>query len=251
MSEIIHVDKKDGVATVTMVHGTVNAIDERLVTSLRTVLEELETDDSIRCVVLTAKGKFFSFGFDIPHFLKADRKDFRVFIEDFTDLYAYLFMYPKPVLASLNGHCIAGGCMLATACDYRIMVLGKSVISLNELAFGSGLFAGSVTMLRNCVGRRNAQTIVYNAKLYGAADAKALGLVDMISSGGNLAEKTYNKATKLKAKAGPAFAGTKRLLRQKLHEDMVRMEPASIDEFLEIWYHEDTQKNLREIEIDG
>jgi len=66
-------------------------------------------------VVLTGRDRFFSFGLDIPEFLSYSKPDFIRFVTKFADLYTYVFLYPKPVLAALNGHTIAGGCMLATA----------------------------------------------------------------------------------------------------------------------------------------
>jgi 3,2-trans-enoyl-CoA isomerase len=72
----------------------------------------------IAAVILTGSGKFFSFGFDIPEFLAITKEEFTEYLANFTDLYTYLFLYSKPVIAALNGHTMAGGCMLALACDH-------------------------------------------------------------------------------------------------------------------------------------
>ena len=117
---------------------------KRVIDETAGCLQSLAADPDIRAVILTGDGSFFSFGFDIPEFLSHSKESFSSLLKRFTGLYTYLFTYPKPVVAALNGHAVAGGCMLALACDYRIMVSGKAKISSNEIAFGSSVFAGSV-----------------------------------------------------------------------------------------------------------
>jgi enoyl-CoA hydratase/carnithine racemase len=157
--EFVLVSKDDGIATVTLSRRKVNALNEAVIEELNACLKELEGAADVRGVILTGRGKFFSFGFDIPEFLSLPKESFARYLTKFTDLYRYMFLYPKPLVAALNGHTIAGGCMLATACDYRLMISGKARISLNEITFGSSVFAGSVELLRYWTGDKNAQTI--------------------------------------------------------------------------------------------
>jgi enoyl-CoA hydratase/carnithine racemase len=124
--------------------------------------------------------KFFTFGFDIPEFLKYPRESFERYLTKFTGLYTDIFLFPKPVIAALNGHTIAGGCMLTISCDYRLMVPGKAKISLNEINFGSSLFAGSVEMMKFWVGTRHAERAVSTGEMYGADEALRMGLIDQI-----------------------------------------------------------------------
>src|ERR1043165_9471410 len=98
---------KDGeIATLMLNKGKVNALNGAVLDQLRTHLEALENDREVRAVILTGSGKFFSFGFDVPEFLSFTKEQFAEFVTNFTDLYAYLFLYPKPVVAALNGHAI-------------------------------------------------------------------------------------------------------------------------------------------------
>ena len=156
----------------------VNAIDEPTIDELKDCFRELGADEGARAVVFSGEGKFFSFGFDIPGFLGHSKPEFSRFLTKFTDLYTYLFTYPKPVVAALNGHTVAGGLMLALACDRRFMAAGKGKVALNELAFGSSVFAGSVEMLRFAVGNRNAEEILYTGAMVLPEEALRLGLVD-------------------------------------------------------------------------
>ena len=245
----IHVSKDDEIAIVTLSRGKVNALNEPLVEEITNSFEDLATDNEVKSIIFTGSGKFFSFGFDVPEFLSYPKNDFIRYLEKFTRLYTALFCFPKPVVAALNGHTIAGGCMLATACDFRLMVTGKARISLNEITFGAPVPAGALEMLKYCAGSRNAQSIVYSGAMYSAEEAFQLGLVDQISSEDSLAEDARKIAQELAEKESSAFRSIKQLLRKPVAERMIKREKDAILEFVDIWYSEQTWENLKKIEI--
>lgn len=242
-------EKSGGVATLTLSRGKVNALNGPVVDELRAALEALEGEPGVRAVVLTGAGKFFSFGFDIPEFLSHTREQFADYVTRFTDLYTYLFLYPKPVVAAINGHAVAGGCMIVLACDRRVMIGGRAKISLNEIGFGSTVFAGSVEMLRFWVGGAAAAAVLYSGAMYSAAEAERLGLVDEVADGEGLTDAAARAASELAAKPAPAFASMKSLLRKPVADEMRRREAESVEEFVEIWYSEATRANLQTIKI--
>jgi enoyl-CoA hydratase/carnithine racemase len=247
--EFVHVSITDGIAEARLKRGKVNALSEPAVEEIADCLRSLAADLDTRAVILTGDGAFFSFGFDIPEFLGYSRESFAKFLQRFTALYSYLFTYPKPIVAALNGHAIAGGCMLALACDYRIMVSGKAKISLNEISFGSSVFAGSVGMLRFLVGGKNAQAILYNGTMYSAEMAVQLGMIDKVSSTESLMKDAREMAQRMTGKDPAAFRSIKNLLRAPVAEDMARDEERSVQESVSIWYSESTRQNLRGITI--
>jgi Delta3-Delta2-enoyl-CoA isomerase len=241
--------KNNGVAKVSLSKGKVNALNETIAEELYDCFSDLETDQEVNSVILTGNGKFFSFGFDVPEFLSCSKDDFTRYLTKFTKLYTYIFLFPKPVIAALNGHTIAGGCMLAIACDYRIMVSEKAKISLNEITFGSSVFAGSVEMLKFCAGSGNAQTILYSGAMYSANQAMNMGLVDKVSSIDNLMSEAEKTALDFAKTDNTAFTSIKRLLRRPPAEDMAKREKESIQEFVDIWYSEKTWEKLKKIKI--
>jgi enoyl-CoA hydratase/carnithine racemase len=241
----------DGIATITLQRGKVNALNEQLVDELRHRLESLEKDSSVRSVILTGKGKFFSFGLDIPELYDYSRESFAEFLRKFTSLYTRLFVFPKPVIAAINGHAIAGGCMLASACDCRLMVTGKAKISLNEITFGSSVFAGSVEMLTYAVGSRNAETMLCSGAMYPAEDAARFGLVDKVVSEDALQNEARQKAEEMAGKSAAAFRSIKLLLRGPVAKAMETGEAASIREFVDIWYSPATRAMVKNIQIRG
>jgi Delta3-Delta2-enoyl-CoA isomerase len=247
--DFVVLSTQDGIAEARLKRGKVNALNEQIVEEIRACFERMAGDPHIRAVILTGDGPFFSFGFDIPEFLSYSKESFANFVTQFTGLYTYLFTYPKPLVAALNGHAIAGGCMLALTCDYRIMVSTKAKIGLNEIAFGSSVFAGSVEMLKFLVGARNAHTVLYEGAMYLANAALEVGIIDQVSSDENLMVDARAVAQRLAAKDATAFRSLKGLLRCSVAEDMARKEEPSVREFVDIWYSEGTWKNLQAIKI--
>jgi 3,2-trans-enoyl-CoA isomerase len=160
-----------------------------------------------------------------------------------------MFLYPKPIVAALNGHTIAAGCMLALACDRRVMVTGNAKISLNEVSFGSSIFVGSTEILRFWVGSKNATEILYSGAMYSAEEAQGLFLIEDVASEQDVISVAAKAASELGAKNSPAFASIKRLLWKRAVENARRREVESIGEFVEIWYSKATWANLGKIKI--
>jgi Delta3-Delta2-enoyl-CoA isomerase len=244
----VAVQQENGIATVVLERGKVNALNPAVIQELSEAFEALRDDPAARAVVLTGSGRFFSFGFDIPEFLSFTREEFASFLTSFTALYRALFSYPKPLVAALNGHAVAGGCMLALAADTAIVAEGHAKIALNEIAFGSSVFAGSTEMLQFRTTTR-ASEILYSGAMYAPAEAREVGLVSEVVAAEMLLDRARAIAGELASKRPAAFASVKALLRSPVADAMAAREAASITEFVDIWYSEPTWTNLRSITI--
>ena len=243
--------KSDGIATVRIERGKVNALNETVVSELYDVFRVLETDESVRSVILTGAGKFFSFGFDIPEFLSYSKGEFERYLDAFSEFYRYLFRFPKPVVAALNGHTVAGGCMLAIACDHRLMVDEKAKIALNEIGFGSSVFAGSTAILVYCIGTKKAQEVLFSGRMYSPLEAQQIGLVDEVAPENLLDARALEVAREYACRDSTAFASIKDLLKEPVSEQIALREKGSIKKVVDIWYSENTWENLRKITIRG
>lgn len=242
-------ERQRDVSILTLARGKVNALDEAMVDRLREQVGSLEHDPKTRAVVLAGQGSFFSFGFDVPALYGYSPGDFTRFLCKFTDLYGSLFVFPKPVVTAVNGHAVAGGCMLATTADYRIMATGKARISLNEITFGAALFAGSVEMLTRLVGERRAEIVALAGAMYSAEDAQAIGLIDEVVQPVAVVPRAIEIAAEMAGRDAVAYAAIKNLLRGPVAERIRLAEAGSIQRFVEIWYSPSTREHLKKIQI--
>ncbi len=245
----LSVSNEDGLATVTISRGKVNALNEPLVEELDKCFADMEEDPAVRAIVLRGSGNFFSFGFDVPEFLSYSKADFTRFINKFGALCHRAYLFPKPVIGALNGHTVAGGCLLALACDYRIMVKGKARMGLNEITFGAPMFSNGAEMLRSLVGTGKAERILLLGSMYSAEEALAMGLVDEAVEGEGFEERVRKAARDFSQKDPEPFGIVKRLLRKPFADRMTENGEQSIREFVDVWYSEKTWKNLEAIRI--
>lgn len=238
-------------AIITLNRPKVNALNERVITELRAAFQNAESNDYVNSVILTGEGSFFSFGFDVPEFHSYPKSSFESHVINFSKLVKEIFMFPKPVVAAINGHCIAGGAVLALACDYRVMVSDKAKIALNEMTFGSSLFSSVTEILQYAVGSRKSEEIVYSGNMYSAEQALCLGLIDKSVNEEQFLESASELAQDFAAKDRKAFASIKKMFKQETLKRIENRERETILEFIDIWYSKSTREQLAKIEIHG
>ena len=139
--------------------------------------------------------------------------------------------------------------MLMTACDYRIMASGKAKVSLNEVTFGSLVFAGSVETLKCCVGHRVAETMLLEGRMYNAERAHELGLVDCVASPDKLMPIAQEVASGYVANDPHAFTALKKLVRGPIADEMRKRDPLGNRNFADLWYTPQTREKLKGIQI--
>lgn len=125
--------ERGDVAVLTLDRPPANALTRAFFEEMTTRLEQLERDDSVRAVVLTGTGAFFSAGLDLFEVFDAPAAEFQAFTAAFDAGFAALFGFPKPVVAAVNGHAIAGGIVLAAAADLRLLAAGTAKLGLTEV----------------------------------------------------------------------------------------------------------------------
>jgi enoyl-CoA hydratase/carnithine racemase len=245
----VSVTESGDIAVVRMNRGKVNAINSDAVDDLTERFARLKNDQRIKAVIFTGQQKFFSFGFDVPELLTYSRETLKDFFMRFTHLKNDLFLYPKPLIQALNGHTIAAGCMLALTGDFRIMVSEGAKISLNEVNIGASVFAGSVEMLKFCAGQRNAELILTSGQMYSPNEAFQLRMVDKLSTSDTLMDEAMKVASEYAAKNPGAFRSIKGLLRRPAVKESSRREEEVIDEFVDVWFSEQSQAQLANVLI--
>ncbi len=170
--------ERDQVAHITLRYGRVNAMDIEFCRALEHRLQVLSTS-SLRAVTITGHGHVFSAGIDLKRWL-AEPQDYVVpFLEVIESLFRTCFTFPKPLISLINGHAIAGGCMLAIAADYRLLAPGAK-IGIPELRVGVPLPITAVEMVRFVAANQAFQRLVNVGATFSDTDAIAVGLADEI-----------------------------------------------------------------------
>src|SRR5215510_10744016 len=124
---MIRTETKDTIAILRMEHGKVNAIDLEFASQFSQALDELESSP-VQTVILTGSERAFSAGVDLFRMIQSEPSYLESYLPALSSLFDRIFLFPKPMVAAVNSHAIAGGCILTCACDYRIMAEGESRI---------------------------------------------------------------------------------------------------------------------------
>lgn len=241
---MIHLEPRDSVAVLRIEHGKANAADVELFDGLVQRLEEVERS-AATAVVLTGTGKMFSAGVDLFRVLDGGSAYLREFLPKLAGGLQRLLTFPRPVVAAVNGHAIAGGCVLACACDRRLMAEPGGVIGLTELLVGVPFPVAALETVRELLPACHLQDLVYRGRTLRPGEARAIGLVDELVEPGELLERSLATAAELAAIPEPAFALTKRLLRAPLLERIERYAGEIDAAVLENWSRPETAAAIR------
>jgi methylglutaconyl-CoA hydratase len=158
-----------------------NALNSQLITELTAALDDQEARPEIRLILLTGEGNVFCSGLDLEALQQMRTRSFEDNLEDsqrYAQLLKRIYLYPKPVIAVLNGAAIAGGCGLASACDFT---LSASTAKLGYTEARVGFVAAIVSyFLVRCIGEKASRDLLLTARLIEASEALRLGLVNEI-----------------------------------------------------------------------
>lgn len=207
----VRTSDRDGVRVLTLDRPPANAIDETLLTELAAAVQAAQEEAEVRAIVLTGAGAFFCGGFDFAgprHDAAAQRHMQNLYRES----HLALLTLPKPTLAMVNGHAVAGGFVLALACDYRLGVAGDWRCGLNEVAVGAGFPKAAVEIVRLRLPHGRAAELMLGAGLYPASEAVRLGLVEELLAPDAAEATVLRRAARLGAFPKESYAHTKAAL---------------------------------------
>lgn len=217
---------------ITMAWRAKNALSTETMTELRAQLREAAGAP----VLLTGTGDAFSAGLHLKEVASLDAEGMRRFLDVLEGLMVELFQYPGPVVAHVNGHAIAGGCILALACDHRVAPrAGSARIGLNEGALGLVFPPRIVELVRRRVAQPHLDRVVLGAGLFGPAEALALGLVDELADDAGAVARA--RLETLAAYPAQAYARNKLLLRGNSAANLVpdAVAAQAFEQALPVW----------------
>jgi len=203
----------DGIAVVTLAKPPINAMDAGLLEQLANLFEGLAADRAVRAAVIAADGSAFSAGLDLKTTPDLDRLGQRRLVDALNDGFGTLYAWPKPLVAAVNGHAIAGGLILALCADWRIVADVPMQISLAEVRVGVTYPVAPLAIARRELAPSAARRLILLGETVDAATAEALAIVDERVPSDVLLARAIAQAQHHAELPPQAFATTKRELR--------------------------------------
>jgi enoyl-CoA hydratase len=242
---MIELTQRDNIAVLTLAHGKANALDIELCEALASRFEALRTSDA-GAIVITGTGRMFSAGVDLVRLSEGGAAYVRRFLPALHRLYDTVFNHPKPVVAAVNGHAIAGGCVLACCADRRIGARDGGRIGVTELLVGVPFPALAFEIMRLATAPQHFADGTLSGATFAPDAALARGLIDEIAEPSALLDRAVAAAQSLAALSPQAFAVTKRQLRLPVTERLAR-DRGAIDATAEkIWTAPETLDRIRD-----
>lgn len=243
----IQVSVQDRIATITLSRGKSNALNREMVTELDDMIKNIAADDNIGGVILTGNAPFFSAGLDLIELYDYNEEEAKSFWKLFLNFASNLVSFKKPMIAAISGHSPAGGCVMALACDYRIMAEGQYIIGLNEVPVGI-IVPNSIFQLYSFwIGTAEANRSLLRGRLYTPEEALKVGLVDELVKYESLLTSAERKMKKILEFESNTWQQSKLNIREQLIAAVSADYTATLDKMLQQWWSPATRQILKTI----
>lgn len=217
MSELISYHLEDGIATLTLSNGKVNAISPDVIAAFNTALDQAVTDRAI--VIITGQPGILSGGYDLK-VMTAGPKEAVALVTAGSTLARRLLSHPFPVIVACPGHAVAKGAFILLSADYRIGVDGPFSIGLNEVQIGMTMHHAGIELARDRLGRAAFHRSVINGEMFDPKGAVDAGFLDKVVSAEELQGAALAAARQLKKINMTAHKNTKLKVRKALLETL-------------------------------
>ena len=232
------------VAVLRMTHGKANAMDIEFCRGLTAQVHACQ-QSTAGALVITGEGKIFSAGVDLPRLVAGGAAYAHEFLPAMNHALETLFAFPKPLVVAVNGHAIAGGCVMACCADYRVMAREPGRIGIPELLVGVPFPVVPLEIVRFAAPPQHLQALIYRGLTLPADEALRYGLVDAVVDADRVVDEAVEVAERMAAVPFEAFHLTKRLLREPVIRQM--HEGGVIDAVVQdAWAGETVQNAVRD-----
>lgn len=215
MSELIHYSCDQGIATLTLNNGKVNAISPDMVAAFNTCLDQAEADRAI--VIITGQPGILSGGYDLKVMTSSPENAINLVASGST-LARRMLAHPYPIIVACPGHAIAKGAFLLLSADYRIGADGPFNIGLNEVLIGMTMHHAGIELAKDRLTKPAFQRSVINGELFNPKDAVAAGFLDRVVAAEQLMNTALEVASMMKNINMTAHRNTKLKVRKGLLE---------------------------------
>ena len=227
---LLRTETVDGLMIVRLGDGRANTIGSAWLNVIEGLLDAI--GDS-RGLVISGQGRFFSTGLDLVEVHALDRPAMTVFINRFDDLLLRLMTLPMPTVAAINGHAVAGGLLVASACDVRLAAPGNYRIGINTLALGIPLPMMGLLAMKRAVPVNKQHQVLAEGVMLDPQEAGDLGLVRLAK--GDLIDEAVATVLQLSRSPG-AYARLKQHLLDPHLEYMATHREAVNGDFIDAWF---------------
>jgi enoyl-CoA hydratase len=238
------IEWRDGLAVIRLACGKANALNPRSLTAIEHALDEAAVG-GVRGLVLTGYDRFFSAGLDLVTLYGLERDAMDAFMGRFDAVMLRVFAFARPVVAAVGGHAVAGGAVLALACDARVMGAGAGSFGLNEIRLGVPFPASAIEIVRYAVPAAAVEQVLYEGELLEPKEALARGLLTEVVDG-DVVEAAYRTCARLAAAPAGAFeiikAGLKGPAVERAQATLAPLRRA----FVDAWYAPEGRRRIGE-----
>jgi enoyl-CoA hydratase len=238
------VEWRDGLALVRLTAGKANALNARSLAAVERALDEA-AGGGARGVILTGYARFFSAGLDLVTLYGLERDAMDGFMAWFDAVMLRVFAFPRPVVAAIGGHAVAGGAVLALACDARVMGASAGRIGLNEIRLGVPFPASALEIVRHAVPATSVESVLYEGELFDPRAALERGLVTEVTEG-----DVVDAARRVCGRLAAAPAGAFETIKAALKGPAVERARATLAPlrraFVDAWYAPEARHRIGE-----
>jgi len=213
MSELVTYSLEDGIATLTLNNGKVNAFSHELIADFNRGLDQAEAAGAV--VIVTGQPGILSGGYDLKVMMSGPQNAINLVAEGST-LARRMLAHPQPIIVACSGHAVAKGAFVLLSADYRIGVEGPFTIGLNEVKIGMTMHHVGIAIARDRLTPPAFQRAVINAEMFTPQGALAAGFLDQVVAPEHLLSAAAEMAQQLKKLNMTAHKNTKRKLRKPL-----------------------------------
>ncbi|MXI46170.1 crotonase/enoyl-CoA hydratase family protein [Pseudomonas moraviensis] len=217
MSELIAYHLEDGIATLTLNNGKVNAISPDVIAAFNAALDQAVADRAV--VIITGQPGILSGGYDLK-VMTAGPKEAVALVTAGSTLARRLLSHPFPVIVACPGHAVAKGAFLLLSADYRIGVDGPFSIGLNEVQIGMTMHHAGIELARDRLRRSAFHRSVINGEMFDPQSAVDAGFLDKVVAAEELQGAALAAARQLKKINMLAHKNTKLKVRKQLLETL-------------------------------
>jgi enoyl-CoA hydratase/carnithine racemase len=236
-------DLGDGVRLLTLNRPPANAINREFNDALCAQCHAARDDDSVRSIIVTGGGKFFSGGMDLKQTAAGTGGIANLAGSDQDGVFA-LWTMPKPTVAMVNGHAIAGGTILVLACDFRIASRGTHKLGLNEVALGMAFPFGAFEIARLALNNQQLRYATLEGNFLSVDRAHEFGIVDEAVEPEKLETRCVEIAQRLGRNGQIAYAHTKREIQRESVARVLARTPEQIREVNAVLKSDETKALL-------